>query len=212
MAVPDRAPAKAAAEEPPRPVDHGWYFLSTGLLYPGALGAAINWSAEGAFHYMNALRTQQENKATGLAFAAALWATTYHAFWFVRLLKNVPKEKYYSRRLIADVLDCIVLLMVFGAVRFSEMRLVASDTNSFVLFYFAVIGLAVAVGIHHKMEMTDVRTVLTTLALLVAIAGLVAGQIGAGRSVNIPLVFCLWVLLLFYMVAAYMGWLKEPST
>jgi hypothetical protein len=88
------------------------FYVSAGLLYPSALGAAFAWLAPAV---VDTVRSHEAAQWWRIVFAA--WFVLYHALWFVHLAQAAEHEKfvYKSWSFASDLVDVIAVFAAFLA-------------------------------------------------------------------------------------------------
>lgn len=183
------------------------YYFTTGLLYPGALGAALSWLVEAA---SAAVRGQGQSTPTLWALAFVVWLTAYHTLWYIRLLADFAPDSsgnagdYKGSILATDVLESLVLLLALGSLdfRFGEPGPIAR-----VLTFVAPATIALGAAIHGNRSFSGERTRFTWVVVAVAAIGILingaAGENPVTAIINWIALGVLYVLLSVYVFRYY---------
>ncbi len=87
------------------------FYVSAGLLYPSALGAALAWLAPAI---VDGVRSGGA-KPSWWTLLFATWFVLYHALWFVHLVQAADHEefKYSTWSFVSDLLDVTAIFAAF---------------------------------------------------------------------------------------------------
>jgi hypothetical protein len=201
-----------------------FYFMS-GLLYPGALGAALTWLSQGLVTHISGTAHISRH-----ALSLALWFTVYHSLLFVRLMDRydqwcsdptntkytdptnpqyTPEQKYGIRPFLSDVIDSLALFGAFMTLGFfSEPETPRRIAGTFLAAIAVPLSAVVAHGGLFKKgdKLPYVRPFLIIFTVLLAVLGACVNWPEQGPSLHActgPLIFLMWAALVAYITAVY---------
>jgi hypothetical protein len=192
--------SKCASLSPP------WYYFTTGLLYPGAMGAALTWFV----HNVTAYATHRPSHQEIWMLAFALWFAVYHGFLFLRLRSKynvvfsnathpTVSPPYHCFSLSSDILDSMALFVAFGAIGSQSV----APTRFGWLFVAAALVPISALVARTKADLKKYPglCVVIGFALVAAAIGALFNFCGAARvwAWNWSLLLGLWGLLFVYL-------------